>query len=926
MVESFKINDPSLVYMYGLSDFWVDMFADKQLVETVLSGETILLGEVYSYFLQRSAGISLMDIQERYETRLKLLLIEDSDLIEGDNGTSFRVDESIEGVRKISNRPILPTETLTYGIHFDIIDGVIKFYKPLEELKFPVRFTSEGVKQYALWMSDVEINEKWIENSFGRLVGFKEDDAIFNYKSFLEGVYYLYTNGPNISIIERGVNLAMGMPYARETEMVLEIFQDEVTFNWVVFTATQSYEIPYSFRPNLSPGDIITRNEILTNWVEVKDYSTSGAWWYQIYLPREVLGADMDPLTVGKATQGSVGDQLMQDFLKHHMFEVLITQPSSDITAFNTAKELVLNAKPEYTFPVFVWRATIADEIMELDDDDLTYNYRADLRDYCVSPPSRRFMNRGVEDNGFSRGTNWYNRVQGSMYMATLLGYGDWPNNGGWAPQFQTIDPSILNYLGLLMRNRGDTVSPTNRGDIIRGWRGADNENYQSLTWTVRANEVIGPDPQETYINERELTPLYMMNRTEMIDKIRTISPSFSISGRNKFIIKGLNPATAYDTWMIRNDSITPYEGDEFDFQYSEGDLDIAFSPFANQTYVPSRAEVEGAGTIDLFLTRSTNSAWVCQWIRRDIQKAPTLFPVEDSDLTKAIEEYTFDDDYYKEYGVGITAGFSRVQTPRLVNGTEDLFVIVDGLYVSTFDYNIDFENTEAELPRYEPSDPATVELPIVGRTYLELLQEPAVGGYMAYDDGSGLPLTEEFIVSSGTGVYTLSQSVSNREDILVIENGNFIFNYAVAGNTLNTSVVVGDIFVRYTNHRDEQSFSAGRTEIELAEDSYCKIFLGNKLLEDWQYSRNGTTIKFPSPTTDTIRIRYTDQAPREKLSPFTRRTVEDNQARFLMDRSRVNGEYDDYIGQTVFFNRSGTPTKIDTTDADYVNVVRRLQ
>ena len=277
--------------MYGLSDFWVDMFGDKQLVETLLAGETIQLAEAYSYFLQRAAGISLEDIQDKYETRIKLLLLSEKDLVDPEDLSTFNLDPSILDIAKIANRPILPTQTLSYGIHFDISNNVLKLNKPVDELKFPVRYEIDGSWQYAVWMCDVEINDKWIDNSFGRLVNFTEDNAIFNYKSFLEGVYFLYTNGPNLAYITRGDNLAMGMPYARETEQVLDISQDEVTSNWVIFTPGSAYEIPYSYRPDLLVGDTLTKGEVLSTWVEVRDYSKSGAWWYQIYLPREVLGS-----------------------------------------------------------------------------------------------------------------------------------------------------------------------------------------------------------------------------------------------------------------------------------------------------------------------------------------------------------------------------------------------------------------------------------------------------------------------------------------------------------------------------------------------------------------------------------------------------------------------------------------------------------
>ena len=932
MIETPKVGDPSLVYMYGLSDFWVDMFGDKQLVETLLAGETIQLGEAYSYFLQRAAGISLADIQDKYGSRVKLLLLGESDLVDPSNKTKFKVDASIVGIDKLANRPILPTQTLSYGIHFDIDGDELTLYKPIDELRFPVRYNADGTWQYAIWMCDVEINDKWIENSFGRLVGFTEDDAIFNYKSFLEGVYFLYANGPNISFIERGVNLAMGMPYARATEIVLDVLQDEVTSNWIVFTSNEQYQIPYAFRPDIKVGDTLVEGQVLSTWVEVKDYSTSGAWWYQIYLPREVLGSGEDPFELGKAVEGSTADLMMKNFLKHHMFEVLITQPSSDITAFNTARGLVLRAKPEYTYPVFVWKASVDDEIINLSD-DFKYTYKADRADYCISPPSIRFMDRSVDDGLFSRGTHWYNRVQGSMYAATLLGYGDWQGNAGWAPQFETITDNYLEYLAVLIRNRGDKVSPNNRGTIIRGWRSSDAESYESLTWKIPEANVYGTAKSQYNIDEKNLTPLYMMSRTELIDKMLTIDPRFKINGRNKFLVTGLNLVALYDRWMVRNNLINTDDDIGFNFEYSEGGLDIAFSPFAYQSYVPRKSDMYDSNDMPildgmLLINRSTDASWVCQWVRNDVAVAPTLFPIEDQDHTRAIENYHFEElgTPANNDGVAINPGVTKIQTPRLVRGDQDVLVIVDGMYVNTFDYAIEFENTEAEIPVYQPEDPNTVDLGSVGRTYVVVDNTPTVLGYVAYDKASDLLTTEEFVEPETNGTYILSEQPVARYGILVISNGEFVFDYDVSGFVLTTNVPTDSLIIRYVSHVSEEVLPAGSSAYTLANDAHCKIFLGSRLLEDWAFTRNGTSIELSSIATDDLTVRYDSHDVYIKESPFTRSTVESNKARFLMDRSRGDGEYDDYLGQTVFMNRGGIPTLSNGSYADSVNVIRRLR
>lgn len=50
-------------YYYGLSDFWLQIFGDKDLVDSLLEVSTQTLGDAYGQFLQRAGNISLDTIQ-----------------------------------------------------------------------------------------------------------------------------------------------------------------------------------------------------------------------------------------------------------------------------------------------------------------------------------------------------------------------------------------------------------------------------------------------------------------------------------------------------------------------------------------------------------------------------------------------------------------------------------------------------------------------------------------------------------------------------------------------------------------------------------------------------------------------------------------------------------------------------------------------
>ncbi|CAM0066091.1 hypothetical protein VPHD148_0015 [Vibrio phage D148] len=974
MIETPKVNDQSLIYMYGLSDFWSDIFGDTQLVEAVLASSTISMAEVYSYFLQRAAGISLTDISERYSTRIKLFLIDESSALDDDN-TTFPLDGEFESSPKISNRPILPSQTLENDVHYEILDGSIRFAKPISEYKFAARNTTAGTAEYALWLCDVEVDENWIDNSFGRLVGFTEEDAIFNYKSFLEGVYYLYSNGPNIAYIERGINLAMGMPYARASEVILDIRQDAVTGNWLVFTDTMAYELPYGYRPELEVEDSLTENEVLTTWVEIKDWVRNGDWWYDVYLPREVLGSLSDPIELGRCTPGSTGDKMMQNFLKHHMFEVLITQPNGDEQSFNTARNLVLRAKPEYTYPIFVWKAPIEDEIIDIQD-DLTLSLTLDLEDTCVSPPSIRFMDRSVhpippnpddpydpsepwdptnpklpeDDYGhdpFIRGKHWYNRNQGSMYAATLLGYGDWPGNAGWAPEFSSVSNNYLSYMDSLMRTRGDAISPINRSTVTRGWRGhvqnrdiAGNpldDTPDGIEWSVPGNKTIPGSPNGEKINERDLTPLYMLSTSELVEKIRTIKPRFQLLKDDfRFVLTGLNLASLYETFMIRNAAVLDTDMDEdYNFTFTEGGLDIKFSPFANQAYVPKRSEMyreDGSPITDgkLFVSKNTNAVWTVQWVRDSITSAPTLYPIEDQDHLQAIEVYDQNDigNEYAHIDKYINKGQQNILSPVVLGSEGTLLLTEGGYFKPSYTYDVADDGINVTLVSSTESDGNASWIPY------------------SYD---------ERILLAGGDTYQIPEELVSKEDVFlayspVSSSYEFLSDYTLTSTPGSGSIITlgsslptgGDLIVVYTDRGvapEEDLFIPAGSEYTIQPGYTVKILTEGKVLPDRDYLINDTTLTFNEvPTADFI-VRYYPTLSYTLQSSFNRSSVQRNEARMLMDRGRPNGEYDDFWDGTddsgtpnVYMNRSGkawleVPELGDTpVYADSVHVVRRLR
>ncbi len=787
----------SLTYMYGLSDFWSDSFEDSEVVEAILAQETMQLSDSYSYFLQRSAGISLQDIQRTYKTDLKLVLISVADMI---SPREFRIDPSIESFKYVSNRPLLPTETLEEGRHFEVDPGVLRLGKPIGEYKFPVRYTLDGTPQYAIWLSDVEINAKWIDNSFGKLVGFTEEDALENYKSFLEGTYYLYANGPNVSHIERGVNLAMGMPYARETEPVLRVVRDQVTGNYVVFTATQAYEVPYQYTPSLKVGDVLQKGQVLDDWVLIKDYVKDGAWWYDIFLPKEVLTNGQDPLVIGRCTKDSMGDKIIKDFLKHHMFEVLMTQPAGDVKSFKIAKRVVEYSKPAYTFPVFVWKAPVSDEELHLED-DFTFTLKAGLEDTCINHPSISLFRR---DTGlFNRGKHWYTRSSAPMDIINRLGYGDFDDRAGWVPELETITDIEKSWLAVGLGSRAGLVKPFGRGVNLRGYR-TNDEVTEYTHSVVKGVDCIPAQADQVSYSSGNAVSLYLMLEEELLAKLAIINPQFQLEGREKLALRGLNLKALYDILMVR-------EPAEPGFHTNKVGLEPGFSPYAYEAYVPDREGIPEAPG-DLFLQKMTAYTWSVQWIVTEPYRAPRLRPTPDSSDLWATYSYDLD----SLQGVrAVTHSYFETQTVVPKVGLTDItqtIVMVDGVVYDYADYNL------------EGSD-------------LHIDDVPSVKGAVIWVEPTGLP--EEYFPATGLS-YTLATDAT-KASILVLVDGNPVFDYTITGKALVlANAPVSKLTVRRINGINLHK-SLGK-EIRISSPGVLVVGDG-VLLDDSMYIHEGDKI-----------------------------------------------------------------------------------
>ncbi len=642
-------------YYYGLSDFWLQIFGDKDLVDSLLEVSTQTLGDAYGQFLQRAGNISLDTIQESYNSQLKLYLFSPADAVDGLTGTIFKLPEKTTRMDFMMNRPMLPSISLSHGVHFEINEEgtEVSFYKPLAELGFPQRVTSEGKTQFAIWGSNVCVDENIIYSQFGRAVGMSPDRTIGNYKNFIQGLYFLYSHGPVINYLQAGVNLAIGVPTVRANEKVMSVLQNPINGHWEILTATNFYDIPYGFQPDIAEGDELTEGMQLVNWIDVRDYQKNGEWWYNTFIPGELTGGVQYP-PVKKNTDMAY---IMRNYLKYNTFMVLFQQSGIDLKGYYAVSDVIWRARPSHTFPVFVWKGALGDEIINVTDEDLEMGQLVQVEDNIYDTRIIDFV-RNDRGTYFSRGTNYYNRFQIPVYHQGMVGdapkagefRGTNPDGralsgiGGWVQEAgETVEQDVYR-VDPVFKSRGSMAVSRGRTTGIRSYRGSPVFTSESLVRTYKNSAGV-----EIQADTRDITPLYLIYADDLKAKLAKINQQAAadmvVYRAHPFWVDLQDLQGVYDDIIVRTpgttaDNYDPALEKVFTFKYTDEYTPPILSKHAAQMYVPKKEDLPAKGK--LLLAEIYQDNWSVSLINEAATIAPTYFPVNDGDpieMTMVFEE-----------------------------------------------------------------------------------------------------------------------------------------------------------------------------------------------------------------------------------------------------------------------------------------------
>lgn len=218
------------------------------------------------------------------------------------HNSKIKVPDELVSAPVLQEQPVDPPVVLRENLDYIVEGGYIEFEKGLFSLleHSPDNFWAECA------LFD---NSSTIENNFGRLVQLAAEDISSRrtsapYLSAVKGLFFAYTNGPTVANIRLGLQILLGLPFAEEDGVILEVqenFSEDVNgtplgrvliedvdlttlkktgFRRVYLYPTEvGLEINPSTGVEYATGDTIRRFAPISKGVEVVDYIKDPLWW-----------------------------------------------------------------------------------------------------------------------------------------------------------------------------------------------------------------------------------------------------------------------------------------------------------------------------------------------------------------------------------------------------------------------------------------------------------------------------------------------------------------------------------------------------------------------------------------------------------------------------------------------------------------------
>jgi hypothetical protein len=313
---------PGMILFSYLGQFWKKIFKDSGIIKSVFKGSGEGVAQFYLNYLEWVISVSVTDIpvfhremwvpiflkKSEKNTGLGAILLYGEDAEYGPQpygsqylpGAEFtyggfarynniysypHTSPAVQFQGFICDTPINPSLIQTYGKDFTVRDSTIFFYQdPFDNPAVAKRQILDAAgnpvdEEALLWFSNGLLDYDEVYRNFGAYFQIKIPSSDF-YQQLMEKLWFACVNGPSFSVMEAFLAAMGGIPSViDDTETVQVIDNNSETGELQIMTDRNVYTYPAASNPVVAVGDTVYRGQILTDGIQVLDYSKDKKWW-----------------------------------------------------------------------------------------------------------------------------------------------------------------------------------------------------------------------------------------------------------------------------------------------------------------------------------------------------------------------------------------------------------------------------------------------------------------------------------------------------------------------------------------------------------------------------------------------------------------------------------------------------------------------
>lgn len=397
-----------------MSTFWVRFYPDASVLEDALSVEAEAVKSLYFSFLQSTVPKAVQNapvFQEDFWSLVELIYEPTSFEVvvrKGETYYKYPLDSSYAHIPQLYNVILDPTIRLRENVDYliertlnnpqgDNVKPVVTSHilfknDPYLNNDVPKRLNASNKLSMVFYAPKTFIDNMDLFENYGSLfnsVAVSSEE----YKAFLTGLTYIYTNGPSIGALNAGLSLSAGYPVARQEDVIVSVLVEDHLFT-LLSQKGDTYEIPRKVVnvfnestqqedvlvyptlkvSNLPYADIDGINHVSVNFqspllamgtyptfypvssfdtfitdIRIEDWQTDRYWWRKQI--SKISSALVPDLPEDLRKHPMVRDYLFENYFKDHTFGVFIDYRAfrEDFQKIPDFMQILRTVKPTYT-------------------------------------------------------------------------------------------------------------------------------------------------------------------------------------------------------------------------------------------------------------------------------------------------------------------------------------------------------------------------------------------------------------------------------------------------------------------------------------------------------------------------------------------------------------------------------------------------